>query len=113
MSKYNQSAISGEEYTRCNVITITNPLDRNPSISFNETVVTVLPNRVIENTAGNIIIAFDAAKVIPLRNPETGELTGQSITHTDMYVALYSAYIAEAMARDEAAAQPIPEQPVE
>ena len=72
MSKYNQSTVSGEEYTRCNVITITNPLDRTPNISFNETVVTALPNQVIENTAGNIIIAYQGDKVIPLRNPENG-----------------------------------------
>ena len=113
MSKYNQQTVTGEEYTRCNTITIVNPLNKTPSISFNEEKVTILSDRTIENPVGNITIAFNPTKEIQLLNPETGEPLGKSITHLDLYVALYSAYIAEAMARDEAAAQPEPEQPTE
>jgi hypothetical protein len=105
MSKYQQQNITGEEYTRCNVITIVNPLNKTPSIQFNEERITVLSDRVLETPIGQITIAFDASKEIVLLNPQTGEPVGKSITHLDLYVALYSAYIASATARDAAQAE--------
>ena len=102
MSKYKQTNITGEEYTRCDSITVANPLDRVPSITFQEERVLVLPDRSINTRAGHVFVPFDPEATVALRNPETDELTGGTITHGEIYAILYSAYIQSALARDDA-----------
>lgn len=101
MANYNETAVSGSEYTRCKQITILNPLNETPTVQFDEERVTVLSNRVlIDNTGVVIDTMFDAAKSIDVLNPLTGEPTGTTATWGDIYALIYSAYIAEATARD-------------
>ncbi len=47
---------------------------------------------------------FDPAKQVAIIDPSTGAPTGATMTFADIYVAVYSAYLAEAQARDAAAA---------
>lgn len=100
MANYKETSINGNEYQRCAAITIINPVGKNPSISFEEQKITIIGETLIETPIGSIVLSFDPAKVIELRNPQTGELLNSSVTFEEVYTILYSAYIQEAIARD-------------
>jgi hypothetical protein len=104
MPNYNESIVTGSEYTRCNTICITNPYGKTPSVQFGEERAAVLgADRVIFEPLGSISEAFDPAKVIPLLDPNTGLPTGVEATYGDVYIMIFSAYLAAAKARDAAA----------
>ena len=111
---YKETSISGTSWTRCRAVTIVNPLAgtgernpmtnelRGPTAHFQEEVVVSLPT-------GNQIIAgpscaksFSADTVITLLDPATGVATGGSMTHAELYRALFSLYMATAAERDAA-----------
>lgn len=106
MSNYKESPVAGTEWTRCGVVQIVNPYQRNPSVQFiEERVLHVGEGRPpVFTSAGSVSVAFDPAKQIPLINPETGSLTGTSVTYGEAYAILFSAYIAAALERDTAEA---------
>lgn len=104
MANYQETTVTGSEFTRCKEIHILNPIDLAPSIQFVEERATILgEGRSITQALGMITDGFDPAKVIALRNPETMELTGETVTHAEAYAILYSAYIQAAIDRDTAA----------
>lgn len=100
MPNYKETSISGSEYQRCCEIRIVNPVGKVPSISFVEQKVATIGESTIETPASSIEISFDPTKVIELRDPQSGELSGASMTFEEVYAVLYSAYIQEATARD-------------
>lgn len=105
MSNYRESAVSGIEWIRCGAVQITNPYQIVPAVTFvEERVLSIVGNDPIFSSAGSITVPFDAAKVIPLINPETGAPTGASVTYGEAYAILFSAYIAAALERDAAEA---------
>ena len=104
MPNYQETTVSGSEYTRCNVITIINPYGRTPAVDFSEERATVLAaDRVIFEQLGHISLSFDPSKVIQLLDPNTGLPTGVEATYGDAYIMLFSAYMAAAMERDAVA----------
>lgn len=104
MSNYKETQIAGTRWTRCGVIQIVNPYQRTPAIQFAEECVTSLgeDEEPMIHARGGITVPFDPAKEIALRDPDTGELTGQIATYGDVYVLMYSAYMDAATARDAA-----------
>ena len=98
--KYQESSVTGESFVRARQIVIEHPHGGTPSVTFVEQRVTVLGDEVIETPLGRIVFSFDENGTIPLRNPETNELTGQSVSHPEAYALLYSAYIQAALGRD-------------
>lgn len=103
---YNESSVAGSEYTRCKQITIYNPLGGQPMVEFAEERATLLAGRTITENAAGLRVPVDPAEIIELINPETGEQLGSSVTHMQIYVMLFSLYIAKAQARDAKAAEP-------
>ena len=90
------------KWRRACVVTISNPLNRTPTVAFQEQDVlsfdgehTVLPGQ-----PGSVSTTFDPAGSIALLNPETGEPLGQSLPQSTLYVALYSLYMHLAAQRD-------------
>lgn len=102
MADYKESTISGSEYTRCIAVNISNSLGNVPQIQFIEESVTTIGTRVVHEPQGFMQIAFNPATVVPLVNPDTLELTGESTTMGNLYLGVFSAYIATARARDSA-----------
>lgn len=101
MSTYIESTVTGQVWTRCNQIAIDNRRGSTPTVRFEEERVAVLDDGdEMRKPAAGITLDFDPARVIPLRDPRTGELTGQTTTYGDVYAVLYSAYIAAANERD-------------
>lgn len=101
MPNYQESTISGTQYMRCAGIEVVNHYGKLPRVIFREERVRVFGEADVDReSVGQIEIPHDGCRSIPLVNPSTGEPTGQAVTWQDMYVMLYSAYLAEALARD-------------
>ena len=107
MSTYAETTVTGQVWQRCSQIVIDNHRHAVPTVRFEEERVVALDTGdELRKPAAGITQDFDPALAVPLRNPVTGELTGDSITYAEVYAILYSAYIAAATARDERLAPP-------
>ena len=110
---YKQTDVTGSSWVRCNTITIKNPLKTteriglggiNPIIKevyFQEEEVIVLSDdKTIITPSGSISTPYIPENTISILDPTTGQATGATITHADLYKILYSLYIQTAQARD-------------
>lgn len=107
MPNYQESQVDGTKWRRCERIEIANPsAPETPRITFFERDVIGIDGNVV-GVAGNapnaaLSVQYDQNAVIDLYDPETLEPTGQTITHAQLYVMLFSAYMTTAVARDNA-----------
>ena len=111
---YKQDSVSGTTWTRCRAVVVSNPLpgkgDRNivtgltkgPSCAFFEETVLSIGNEIQTANASGCSVDFDPTGTITLLDPATGVATGGSMTHAEMYRALFSLYMATAAERDAA-----------
>jgi hypothetical protein len=107
---YKETTLSGTSWTRCRCVTITNPLadtefDKNnnplgPVAYFQEQKVISIDGAQTTVDAGSCRKAFDPAATIPMLDPATGETTGSSVTHGELYAILFSLYMQTAVERD-------------
>lgn len=102
MPDYKQTTLTGTEWQRCHTVTIDNPLDGAPAIFFGEESVASVGSRIIKQNVPGCRKPFSAAESFPLLDPSTNEPTGQTMTHGELYVALYSLYMQTAIERDAA-----------
>lgn len=88
------TAVSATRINRCYAVHIDNPYHKEPTITFAEEEVIVVEGgqSVLHNIGRQITVPADFARSIPLRNPQTTELTGTSVTGADLYVILYSLF---------------------
>ena len=104
---YKETNLSGSSYQRCNRVQIVNNYDQVPYIVFGEEKIINMGDEIVHQGVNtqNCTSQFDpVAGEISIRNPLTGELTGSSVTHTELYTILYSLYLQVAEERDIAVA---------
>lgn len=106
MSDYKETHVTGKKWQRCNVVHIDNPYQAQPTVTFAEQEVAEVDGATFQTQLGQIVLPFDPAATINLRDPSTGELTGTTVTGGDVYAALYSLYIQSALERDAALITP-------
>lgn len=109
MADYKESTVSGTQYVRCHTVYLMNPLGGLKAANFMEETIINLANQQIRKDVGGFQLPLtteNAASTFPLLNPVTGEATGQTMSYQDLYAALYSLYIAGALARDAALEPP-------
>lgn len=110
MPDYNETDLTGKAWQRCHEVIIANARNTLPIIQFyEERVIALEDGAEIRQGLGPLTINFDPTREIALRNPETGEPTGATMTYADAYAVLYSAYLDAAFERD--ANQPAPADP--
>jgi hypothetical protein len=108
MTDYKQSntTIDVVKWQRCYKVDIFNNYQSVPMIEFNEQEITSIGSEIVVkniNTANPLRVEYAANSIINIVNPETLEpVEGQTFTHLDLYVMLFSAYIDAALQRDAA-----------
>jgi hypothetical protein len=102
MADYKEQTVSGTSWQRAWQITIANTLGGPPSVCYNEESVINLNDGQIRQMLGSINYTVDPEGIIELRDPETLELTGETIPVATVHVALLSDYINRALQRDSA-----------
>ena len=102
---YNETTVTGQSWQRCCQVVIENPRTGAPVVRFEEERVLALAGGTEMRTpAAGLSVPFDPAMAIVMRDPATGEPTGQTVTYADAYALLYSAYLSAATERDAAPA---------
>lgn len=109
MADYRQAQLSGTKWRRCCGIDIHNPYNKPAQVNFREQDVVLIDDKTVQLDTGNITITVVPEKTFPLIDPTTGLHTGTSVSHAEVYVILYSAYLAEAVERDQREALIAPE----
>jgi len=102
---YREQEANGTEWRRCHQVHIYNALETVPHCRFDEETVVSVGGRQMAIPDGYITKDFDAAAGIALLDPQTGQPTGQSMTHEGLYQVLYSLYMQTATERDVQEAQ--------
>lgn len=93
--KLNQQPVAGESYTRSPQVVIDNRMGRTPTITFHrEMVLGTAGGSVMCQPMAPNVLAFDPQASVPVINPETGEPTGDTVTHGEIYALLFSAFVA-------------------
>lgn len=106
MPNYKEEAVNGNKWTRCNRIEIHNPYVGQKSVTFYEQEIVQISNTDVlqRNTGGigpgSLTTSFDANTIISIIDPYTLQPTGQTFTHAELYVMLFSAYMDLALKRD-------------
>ncbi len=100
MANYRESNISGTAWTRARRVIINHPVEGGSTIHFQEEMAIQTPNGITTIPADVLVDGFDPSRDIVLLDPNTGEPTGQTLSEAVVYVALYSKYMALALARD-------------
>lgn len=100
MADYKESSITGKTWQRCSMVSIHNPYKALPIIYLQEEEVTEADGKFIAVPVQGLQFPFDPSRVIPLRNPLTGEPLGSTMTFQQMYIGLWSLYIDAAIRRD-------------
>lgn len=96
--KLDEKPIAGESYIRCPQVVIDNRLGHVPTIAFHrERVIGLADGATVVQPMSPREVTFNPAAVVAVINPETGEQTGQTITHGDLYTLIYSAFLAAEM----------------
>lgn len=103
MANYKEQIATGTTWVRCKAVTIENPLNGAARATFQETRCTSVSGVTSEQFAGLLGLEFKPDSTVALRDPQTGELTGQTSTHAQVYQLLYSIYMQAALERDAAA----------
>lgn len=106
MPNYKESNISGVEWQRCHTVTIQNQLELSKKIDFQEEQVIDINGKIYHEWVAGCSAVFDPAARFDILDPQTNVATGQTMTHQDLYVALYSLYMQVAADRDNQANQP-------
>jgi hypothetical protein len=102
MADYLETNIAGRQWRRCAIIEIHNPpLPERSVVRFRETDVVEVGDKIVTVGQSSFDIKFDPAATFDLLNPDTLEPTGSTATELDIYVMLFSRYIAGAKDRDE------------
>jgi hypothetical protein len=100
MPNYNQSAVSGDRYTRAKRVVLENPLDGVPMATFLEQDVLIVGDETLTRDIGAINAAMtDPATAFPLLNPADDAVIGEA-TYGQVYALVYSLYRKLATDRD-------------
>jgi len=101
VANYNETVGTGTMWTRCHKIVIENPyLGLEKVIKFFEENVVTINNKIIVKESSTVKNSFNPNSTINILDPETGQSTGETITHQELYNILYSLYIQSALERD-------------
>jgi hypothetical protein len=104
MMNYQESQIQGSTWTRCRAVTVVNPhasTGQTPMAYFQEEKAIAFDNTVLLSDRGSCGVEFDAAATVTMLDPQTGQPTGQTFTHADLYRMMFSLYMDAAKKRDE------------
>lgn len=89
---YLEQSVAGTKWRRYGGISVSNPYGGQPMVQIGAEDVALIGDDPVPVVLSRtpIIATFDPDASIPLRNPETGEPLGSSITQGEVYAILYS-----------------------
>ena len=99
---YREQQATGMEWRRCSTLHIYNPLSGPKTCRFDEENAVQVGAKEITVPDGYLEKTFDPVATFPLLDPATGQPTEVTMTHGQLYQALFSLYMQTAIERDVA-----------
>lgn len=106
MSNYKESDVTGIVWQRCHTVQMSNQLNQDKTIFFQEEKVYNLDGDDMKKYVDGCGKQFVATETFPLLSVNDGTETGAVMTHEQLYQAIYSLYIQTAKKRDNQSSQP-------
>ena len=107
MANYKEQTGEGVSWTRAKQVIINNPYnDVNKNIIFLEENIITVGSKVFKADVGPLTGKFTPDELVPLRDPVTGEYTGNALPQSLIYQAIFSYYLQLSEARDAATGAP-------
>lgn len=106
MADYKETNISGTAWQRAQIIIISNHFEQPQTVTYQEEQLLNVDGGHVQRPAGSLSYQLDLTGHIALRDPDTLELTGESIPVALVYQAVLSDYITRAQDRDAVPAPP-------
>lgn len=103
MPDYKETDVEGIAWQRCKSVRIDNPRSGAKTAYFDEERVVAFDDESVARDVSVVSREFDPEATIPLLNPDTLVATGETVTHLELYVILFSLYIQVATDRDNEA----------
>lgn len=100
MANYKESDVTGVVWQRCHTVQISNQLNQEKSIFFQEEKVYNLDGDDMKKYVDGCGKLFQSGQSFPILNIQDGSETGKTMTHDELYQALYSLYVQTATERD-------------
>lgn len=100
MADYKETNVSGKSWQRAQLVIISNHLGQVPTVTYHEEEYLVFETGTIQRPTTQLSYTIDPTAEIALRDPETLELTGNTIPVALVHQALFSDYINRALERD-------------
>jgi len=97
---YKEETLTTTMWRRCHEVHIYNPTEGKKTIRFDEQDVVSTPAGAIAKYMGLITKESEAAETFPLLDPRTGNANVATMTHVELYRAIYSLYMKTATTRD-------------
>jgi hypothetical protein len=115
MADYKEQTVSGTSWQRSWQIVMGNPLGGLPTVRYDEEQVINLDSEQIRKSVdgGGIGYTIDPFAEIELRDTDTLEKTGETISVSLIHQALFSDYLNRAETRDSQQVELAPETPAE
>lgn len=101
MPDYKETTHVITEWQRCFRAVVEHQRHEVPRIDFLEEVVTINGSEERRQVPG-CSVTYSPADILPMRNPEDDEFTGETMTQAEVYAVLYSVYRWAADQRDAA-----------
>lgn len=108
MANYKETTGAATSWRRSNQVIIKNPINTpTKTIMFSEEDIVEVNGTVYRSEIPGVLTTeYDKDAMIQLRDPTTGEVTGNAISQQLVYQALYSLYLTTAEHRDASAGGP-------
>lgn len=100
MANYKETTGQATAWKRCKLVTINNDYSGTKRLMFVEEDIIKLDDKYASKDGRLLFTNYDSQKLITLRDPSSGEATGEVISEELIYKALYSLYIELAQAKD-------------
>lgn len=101
MADYKETNITGKSWQRAQLVIISNHLGQVPTVTYHEEEYLVFENDTIQRQKGQLSYTIDPTTEISLRDPDTLELTGDTVPVALVHQALFSDYLNRALERDK------------
>lgn len=100
MTTYIKQTADGQPWQHCYTLTMDSPLEGTPVFTFHEETVIKFGETILKQPITACRAVIEPGKRIPILDPITGQSSGQTATHEEIYKYVYSLYIQTATDRD-------------
>lgn len=100
-ANFQEVIVTGPKWRRCNRMVIDDPFKGTPVVTIvTENVAALDDGSIVRQDAPQVSVIFEPTATVDLVDPETLAPLGKSMTHAEIYTALFSLFVQEVTAQE-------------